>query len=828
MKRVGAFGGWLALAACVAASPADAAPKPFVFAGPTVTNVAGRDGWRETAMTDIVVRAGSALDLSSLVGGAHAGAFGRARPAADGSLRFERRPKDKARFYGCVEGNIGFNRIFDGCRTREERHAAIDAFAEQTRRQGFNFVRPHGILDSGFDIRSYKGSGTISPEAMDSIDYFAAACRRRGIYIYVDLAAYRLRDPIDRNQLWRKAGVMVKEPEYWAVWTNCAAAVLNHVNPYTGLAWKDDPAVMGLMEYNEQATGAKIALQGGWKGLPAKLKAAYADGFNAWLAENEPAAASGGIDAASTALPSFYGKDPRGHLLHRYLSGLFAERALDCNSFVRALGCDALLTAYNSDVDLGACAARWRASDAVPYNFHFGHPHGGGQAYAGAVVSQRDSIANTAAGSDFCYGNRIRLADRPFVVTEYSHAFWNRHRYLAAALLPSYAAFNGYSGILWHEGGGDTKAVGAWPRGTIGVFKVSTSPAMRAASFLGAMLFGRGDVAESQKSVAVAVGNEYLKAHTRDAPSTSQARIGLMVKSGLLFPELPRPDSVKAPVKADVVITPGSGDEIEDGLWVSKVRGKESRDFNLDAFAANLKAKGILPAGNRSSPKDAVYESATGELLLDGRAQTLAVVTPRTEAVATPAGRPRALGVFSLDESAEDCCAALTSVDGLPLAKSRRMVFLWITRESNSGMVTSADGKTMVRMGCHPALLKGGRVAFRARVADPERFRMYLLDYSGARLEEVPVRVENGGLECALDTSSLSHGPTPFFELVADAAGVTYRFSANDGDVIGRVNALDLKPGDKVLFRRGDLFRGAIQGPSGVTYGAWGSGAQRV
>ena len=61
MKRF--VGGWLALAACVAASPADAAPKPFVFAGPTVTNVAGRDGWRETAMTDIVVRAGSALDL---------------------------------------------------------------------------------------------------------------------------------------------------------------------------------------------------------------------------------------------------------------------------------------------------------------------------------------------------------------------------------------------------------------------------------------------------------------------------------------------------------------------------------------------------------------------------------------------------------------------------------------------------------------------------------------------------------------------------------------------------------------------------------------------
>lgn len=56
-----------------------------------------------------------------------------------------------------------------------------------------------------------------------------------------------------------------------------------------------------------------------------------------------------------------------------------------------------------------------------------------------------------------------------------------------------------------------------------------------------------------------------------------------------------------------------------------------------------------------------------------------------------------------------------------------------------------------------------------------------------------------------------------------DAPSV-YRFSASDGDVMARVNALDLKPGDKVLFRRGDLFRGRIDGRDGVTYGAWGEG----
>lgn len=54
---------------------------------------------------------------------------------------------------------------------------------------------------------------------------------------------------------------------------------------------------------------------------------------------------------------------------------------------------------------------------------------------------------------------------------------------------------------------------------------------------------------------------------------------------------------------------------------------------------------------------------------------------------------------------------------------------------------------------------------------------------------------------------------------------------ANDGlsperplQTIGRLNALDLKPGDCVLFRRGDLFRGAIKARNGVTYGAYGDG----
>lgn len=44
---------------------------------------------------------------------------------------------------------------------------------------------------------------------------------------------------------------------------------------------------------------------------------------------------------------------------------------------------------------------------------------------------------------------------------------------------------------------------------------------------------------------------------------------------------------------------------------------------------------------------------------------------------------------------------------------------------------------------------------------------------------------------------------------------------------IARVNALDLQPGDRVLFRRGDLFRGSVEGRNGVTYSAFGDGDAR-
>lgn len=700
----------------------------------------GQNGYRTTDMSNVQVQAGSALDLTAV-------------GAQD------------ARWMGFVAGWWQIEPLFekDPADYGGDWKKAFDDYAVQIRRQGFNFFRFHGLLDAGY--RAFEHIDVPPPDYMDKIDYLAYTLGKHGVRLYVDLVAYGMRYPKrERKNIDLKAGVLFGVPRYLEQWETCVRAVLGHVNPYTGKMWKDDENIVAVCQFNEQSTGAKIGLEAAWKGLDPETKAFFLGNWKAWMAKNGRATeAQLAAFTLDTPLPAFYASKGFGRDLHLYLSELAVERTKWYDRICRDAGYRGLLTSFNSNVDWGACAARWSAGDAVPYNIHQGHPHGGGQGYKGAKVDCNDSFRRTVEGSCFCYGNRIKAADRPFIVTEFSHAFWNPNRH-QVGLITAYHALNGYKGLLWHAGGTQLKATGKWPRGGVGVFEVATSPCMRAAAFLSSCLYLRGDVRTSEKRVSVAVPKDYWQAHTADAPSSSQARIGLVCNYGIEFPDLPRTPGLGAYPKADITIAPGTGDEIENGLWVSNVKGKGMEDFDMDAFVAKLKAKGLVKPDNRTNAKTGVYESETGELLMRGYEHYLQAVTPRTEAVCLEAGTSAKLGRMEVRSTSVNGCIALTSVDGHPIGDSSRMVFLYITREANEGMVTSADGKTMVNMGGYPALLQTGVVDVRLDL--PARdWQLYLLGYGGERLERLPVQEENGRFVLKLDTAKFRHGPTPFFEL---------------------------------------------------------------
>ena len=724
-------------------------------------------GWRVTDMNDIEIRAGSALDLSSLGESGEPGRLGPLMIGADGHLAFAKAKDAPVKLYGYVADWSDFVNYWRD-KPKEEFHRLIDAFAVQVKRHGFNFVRPHGMLDQ-METPNWQPTPKLTPDWIDRIDYIAAALKRQGVYLYIDFTAYGMRfgkKPMKSPLM--KTAVMSGDRTYVDAWKSCTREILEHVNPYTGIAWKDDPAVAIAMEFNEQATGAKLGtLRSGLRDqLPETTRAELLRRWNAWCAAKGWAEhpdwpeASKGTHIWSASFDA----EPWGPRYHEFLSSLFLERVQEYNETARSLGFGGLLSAYNSDVDLGASAARWQATDVVSYNFHFGHPSSFGK---GGSVGQADSCSMTARGYDFSCGARLRFHDRPYVSSEYSHAFWNFRRYEGGVLMPSYAALNGHDGILWHSGGVNLSAVGRWPRGRIEVFHIYTSPIMQAATFLGACLYRRGDVAEAPHKVEVAYHNGVWEGMTRTAPSTEQARLGLVTRYGIAFPDLPRPDGV-ADIRADAVLKPATGDRIRDGEWVSSVVGDKSKGFDFDRCIRALKKRGILKDTNRTDASRLRFESETGELMLDGKEEWMTVDTPRTKAVAAPSGKRTDLGALTVLGSTEDSLTALTSVDGHDLADSRRMVFVYATREANTGMVLSKDGRKMEECGWYPALLKTGRVSVRFATPHAAELKLFLLDYSGRRLEEVAIRREAGAVAFDLDTEKLSHGPTPLFELVAE------------------------------------------------------------
>ncbi|RRJ95036.1 hypothetical protein Ga0100231_012665 [Opitutaceae bacterium TAV4] len=48
------------------------------------------------------------------------------------------------------------------------------------------------------------------------------------------------------------------------------------------------------------------------------------------------------------------------------------------------------------------------------------------------------------------------------------------------------------------------------------------------------------------------------------------------------------------------------------------------------------------------------------------------------------------------------------------------------------------------------------------------KIRCFALRLDGERMQELPVMVKNGTLTLDIDTAALTHGPTSFFELMAD------------------------------------------------------------
>ena len=210
------------------------------------------DGWTPITMRKGIVP-GGATDFSGWkLQDAPAGKYGWLK--RDGAhFKFENGPEgSRVKFYGA-------NLVGGACWPEK---AKADEIVARFVRSGYNTVRLHHIenavgLTTGTDDPTCTA---LNPEKLDKMDYLVSKCIEAGLYVTIDLYSCR-------SVPWKELGIdkpgkaayqQVKPFIYmtdagFENWKKYVANLLNHVNPYTGRAYKDEPGMPLLCLVNEGA-----------------------------------------------------------------------------------------------------------------------------------------------------------------------------------------------------------------------------------------------------------------------------------------------------------------------------------------------------------------------------------------------------------------------------------------------------------------------------------------------------------------------------------------------------------------------------------------------
>lgn len=383
---------------------------------------------------------------------------------SDGHFYFE--DGTQARFWGI---NVAKDAVFVP-------HQTIDAAAALFARAGFNLVRLHHLDDvNGLLPREQAGhKPRIEPQKLDAVDYWIAALKERGIYVYMDLLDYRT--------FWEQEGVAGGEAlgrgaKPYALFNErliqlqreyARELLINHINPYTGLSYAQDPAVAMIELCDENGL---LARQNHWGQMVSPYREELLRRWNFWLrgqyqttaqlnqAWAGPAGREGladfeSLDEGTVALsgisPPVPNPEARAADVRRFVASLHREYFGQMRDFLRAAGVKAPLTAVTDTeypADLFAVATEL---DFIGANYYFAHPVIKDPQPPDLLAYFDAQSPLRARGPDTAIRRLCgpRVVGKPLVIREWNICWPNEHR--AAGLLEAaaYAAIQDVDGMI--------------------------------------------------------------------------------------------------------------------------------------------------------------------------------------------------------------------------------------------------------------------------------------------------------------------------------------------------------------------------------------------
>lgn len=704
---------------------------------------AGAEEWLPVKENNLEISAGSPLDFSGFLANTPIEEKNRLIANADGHFARADKPSEALRLQcASIAWGPPSSRAVD--------HAFIDRYVRQLRLHGYNIARFH-FVDADLMLGQARDFD-FRPEALDRMRYLMAALKREGIYWIIDgltseSGALGGKDT-DR---WGPDGNLKRriyvDDAAFDHWLRFQKEVYATVNPYTGLAPLRDPALALVIPFNENGIqftsfvhepgDGTIFWTGYRPAFNAFLKKRYADTralSRAWggLAPGE------NLEQQTIHLPE--SRSGGGGRLRDFQVFLVErERLLTqrLEQALRVLGYRGLVAPYNNWFTVQTALSRQNQQAVVANTYHDWI----GTLSPGTEIKDTSSIADTASYvSEIAAG---RWLGRPFLATEYEHLFWNRYRYEAGIVMPTYAALQGWDGICRHGQGPLTLAFDeAAPfRQRIVPYTFAADPVARAGETLASLLFRRGDVETAAFNVPFMMQGE--------------ASLG----ESLEFRE---PARLKPLALVGGIGLATKGQAWPHGLQKSVAVGY--RSASLDNVLQRLKAAELLSHDNVTDPSQGLFESATGQVMLDRNKQRMQVVTPRTEAIAFAELRDHVtLKELSLGNAEARGLFAVSAIDGKGLKDSERLLVIFASDARNSDMRFRDKAQKIIEdWGRLPVTLLRNRVDVNL-AGNAVSWTLSPIGLDGKVHEKIAAG--SGPIAFRLDNGAGKAGPTTFFLL---------------------------------------------------------------
>ena len=335
-------------------------------------------------------------------------------------------------------------------------HDTIEAAAELFARAGFNLVRLHHLDDVGGLLPPERVGHVprLDPEKLDAVDYWVAALKKRGIYVYLDLLDYRT--------FWEEEGVangslLGRGAKPYAVFSDrlielqidyARELLVEHTNPYTGLSYAQDPAVV-LVELCDE--NGLFAAEKRWRGIMPPYRRELLERWNGWLRPQyrtteelaqawrqpgrpQPLAGFESLDAGTVSLPGIALAAPasqaRREDARRFAAQVHRDYFQRMRQALRQMGVQVPISAvtdFDYPADVGAVAAEL---DFTAANYYFAHPFFKADRPAGVLGYFEASSPLTAVGADRAVRRLCgpRVAGKPLVIREWNVCWPNPYR----------------------------------------------------------------------------------------------------------------------------------------------------------------------------------------------------------------------------------------------------------------------------------------------------------------------------------------------------------------------------------------------------------------